>query len=92
MNSLTFFVSVLIVTTTLYAYLNKHNALTELRIMLPQVKKELKAVEEENVRLRFEIEKFEHPLHLMELARKSQYAHLRHPQSSDIIVVADGHP
>jgi hypothetical protein len=89
MDSLKFFISVLIVTTTLYAYLNKHNALTQLRIKLPQVKKELKAVEEENVRLRFEIEKFEHPLHLMELARKPQYAHLKHPHSSEIIVLAD---
>ena len=91
MNSLTFFTSVFIVTMTLYAYLNKHNALTELRIKLPQVKKELKAVEEENVRLLFEIERFEQPLHLMELARKPQYAHLKHPPISDIIIITDEH-
>jgi hypothetical protein len=92
MDGRKFFVSVLVVSITLYAYLNKHNALTMLRIKLPQVKKELKAIEEENTRLRFEIEKFEQPLHLMELARKPQYAHLKHPNSSDIIILYDEQP
>lgn len=81
------FVCVLIVGTTLYAYVHKHNTLTEMRIRLPLLTRELQAIEEENVRLQFSVEKFENPLHLMEIARKPQYAHLKHPSITDIITL-----
>lgn len=69
----------------LYAYVHKHNTLIEMRIRLPLLAKELQTTEEENERLKFSIEKFENPLHLMEIARKPQYAHLKHPLITDII-------
>ena len=70
----------------LYAYIEKINRLTELRIKVPKLSKQLKNVQEENIRLHFEIEKFENPLNLMELARKPQYGHLKHPYLTDIII------
>ena len=81
-----FFLSVLIVGGALYAYVHKHNRLIEMRICLPLLARELQAIEEENVRLKFAVEKFENPLHLMEIARKPQYAHLKHPLITDIII------
>lgn len=81
------FLAVLIVGTALYSYVHKHNRLTEMRIRLPLLARELQAVEEENVRLTFSIEQFENPLHLMEIARKPQYAHLKHPLMTDIITI-----
>ncbi len=72
---------------TLLGLVSKHNMLTEARMKLPLLAKELQAVEEENVRLKFQIEKFENPLHLMELARKPEYSHLKHPLMTDILIV-----
>lgn len=54
---------------------------------VPILSKELQAIEEENVRLRFAVEKFENPLHLMELARKPEFSHLNHPLVTEIIIV-----
>lgn len=71
----------------LYAYVDKHNALTALRLKLPLCVRQERLVEEENVRLQFAIEKFENPLHLMELARKPEFSHLKHPWTEDIICV-----
>lgn len=81
------FVCIAICGISLYAYVNKHNALTMVRMRVPIVAKELALVEEENVRLQFAIEKFENPLHLMELARKPEFAHLKHPYVQDILSV-----
>lgn len=61
--------------------------LTERRMRVPILAKELQAIDEENVRLRFAIEKFENPLNLMEIARKPEFSHLKHPLISEIIVV-----
>jgi hypothetical protein len=71
----------------LYSYINVQNELTELRIKAPQLTRKLQAIKEENTRLQFIIEKFENPLNLMELSRKPQYGHLKHPLVSDIIYV-----
>ena len=49
--------------------------------------KKAKSLREENLRLRFEIEKFENPINLMELSRKPQYSHLKHPYLTDIITI-----
>ena len=54
---------------------------------VPELAKELHRLEEENQRLQCEIEKFENPLHLMTLARKAEFAHLKHPTLLDIITV-----
>lgn len=54
---------------------------------VPILSKELQAIEEENVRLLFAVEKFENPLHLMELARKPEFSHLKHPLVTEIIIV-----
>jgi hypothetical protein len=76
----------------LYAYLEQHNDLTKLRIRIPEIAKEVHFVEEENVRLRLEIDRFENPKHLMELAKRPEYRHLKHPIIDDILVVAPGRP
>lgn len=81
------FCCIFILGITLFAYVSKHNVLTERRMRVPMLAKELQALDEENVRLRFAIEKFENPLHLMELARKPEFSHLKHPMSTEIITV-----
>ena len=62
----------------LYAYMLKQNNITELRLHIPLAAKELEAILQENVRLQFEIDRFENPQHLMEL---QQPATIQPPQT-----------
>ena len=73
----------------LYSYLETQNQLTHLKILLPEVDKELKLIEEDNRRLAYEIEQFESPSHLIELARNPEYAHLKHPLLKEILTVPE---
>jgi len=81
------FIPIAIVAIALYAYIEEHNRLTKMRIEVPELAKKLRLLEEENTRLQFESEKFQNPLHLMELARGPHFSHLRHPYQNDIITI-----
>lgn len=72
---------------TIYAYIEKHNQLTELRLAIPAIVREVQKLQEENIRLQYEIEQFESPMHLMELARKPGFGHLKNPYLPEIIEI-----
>ncbi len=74
----------------LYSFIDLQNDVTEMRIKLPKLTKELKAIEEENGRLRYEIEQFENPEHLMQLARRPEYTHLKHPLLKEVVTAQHG--
>lgn len=74
----------------LYAYLEQQNDLTKLKIGLPELSKEVRVLEEENTRLRYEIEQFENPKHLMELAKRPEFSHLKHPIINEVLVMQMG--
>lgn len=71
----------------LYAHIDTINDLTALRLAIPVLEKEVRALQRENERLQYEIDRFESPIHLMELSRKPEYGHLRHPLVEDVIVI-----
>jgi hypothetical protein len=73
----------------LYSYLETQNQLTHLKIHLPEVEKEMKLIREENQRLAYEIDQFENPAHLIELAHCPEYAHLKHPLIKEILTVPE---
>ncbi len=73
----------------LYTYLNTQNQLTHLKIRLPEVEKEIKLIQEENRRLAYELDQFESPAHLIELAHRPEYAHLKHPLLKEILTVPE---
>jgi hypothetical protein len=73
----------------LYSYLNLHNQQTQLKIQLPEVEKEIKLIQEENRRLAYEIDQFENPANLIELAHHPEYAHLKHPLLKEILTVPE---
>jgi hypothetical protein len=75
---------------SLYAYIDKQNALTRLRLQIPLLAKELKDLTEENTRLQYEIDLFESPQHLMQLASHSEFSHLKHPLTKQIITLSEG--
>ena len=74
----------------LYSYIDRQNRLTQLRIQLPEMEKSLRALNEEIRRYQYEIDQFENPAHLMELARSPEFSHLKHPLMKDILEVPQG--
>lgn len=74
----------------LYSYIDKQNALTRLRIAIPDLAKEIKMVREENTRMKYEIDLFESPEHLLELAKSCEFSHLKHPLVKEILTVKEG--
>ena len=57
---------------TLYKYIDKLNELTELRLSIPVLMRDVKEIREKNLELKYAIDTFESPLHLIELARKTR--------------------
>lgn len=75
---------------SLYSYVDKQNELTGLKLQIPKIAKEVKAVQETNARLLYEIDQFENPEHLMELARQKAFSHLKHPCLQEVLTVKEG--
>jgi len=70
---------------TLYLYIDDLNKLTELRLAIPALVKEVKSIHDENIQIQYEIETFESPIHLMELLRKPEFSHLHYPYVKDVV-------
>lgn len=77
------FICVVVAGLMLFVYIDKQNGLTELRIAIPILAKQVKDLQQENIRLLYEIEHFESPAHLMELMRQPEFAHLKFSYVSD---------
>lgn len=77
---------------TLFGYIEKQNELTELRLAIPALAKTVKNLQEEKIRLTYEIEQFESPIHLMELMQKPEFSHLKYPYLKDEIFLPSGQP
>lgn len=78
---------ILVAALFLYAYIEKQNELVELRMRLPALDKEVKALNEENTRLQYEINQYESPIHLMELRKKPEFSHLKFPETKNVIIL-----
>ncbi len=74
----------------LYRHIDEQNQITAMKIALPDRLKELKTIKEETTHLRYEIEQFESPQHLLSLAKKSEHSHLKYPLSKEIIAMHEG--
>jgi hypothetical protein len=74
----------------LYHIIHKQNTLNYLSLQIPKVTKDVKALEEENLRLQFAIDSFESPDHLMQLVKLEEHAHLRHPSLSEVLSLTQG--
>ncbi len=72
---------------TLYAYIDKHNSLTALRLAIPSLAKEVRKIHEQNIQLKYELEQLENPVLLMELLKKPEYSHLKYPHLNEQIII-----
>ena len=81
------FLCILILGGFLYVYISKQNTITILRLEIPNLAHELEEICQENSHLRFEIDQFENPVHLIDLSRNPEYRHLKHPLVKEIIEI-----
>ena len=58
-----------------------------MRRAIPPLAKEVRAIQEENHHLQYVIDRFENPVHLIELSRKPEYGHLKYPRTADVIIL-----
>lgn len=82
-----FFLAIVTLGGFLYFYIAKQNEITELRLQIPALAKELEEINQEITQLKYEINKIEDPARLIELARKPEYRHLKHPLLKEIIQI-----
>jgi hypothetical protein len=73
----------------LYAYVDRQNEVTRRRLEIPVLAKEIKDLEETNTHLQYEIDLFENPEHLMELARHSEYSYLKQSMLREVLTMSD---
>jgi hypothetical protein len=74
----------------LYSFIDSQNKLTRLRLQIPVLAKDIREIKEANTQLKYEIELFESPQHLLELARNAEYSHLKQPLLKEIITLPQG--
>lgn len=85
-----FFIVVTFAGFALYSYLTEQNKCTEMRMLLPKIAKEIEAINQTNAQLQYKIVSFESPDHLLQLATKPQFAHLKFPFVQDVLTVKEG--
>lgn len=74
---------------TLYSYLEAQNTCTQLQMALSKKEKSAHLIEEEICRLAYEVEKFESPAHLIEIATRPQFRHLKHPLLQEVLSIPE---
>ena len=91
MKSLLFRLGVCLAATgfCLYSYLESQNGLTQFKIKIPEIDKEIRLIREENKRLSYEIDEFLSPSHLIEMAHRPEFSHLKHPLLKDVLTVPE---
>lgn len=71
----------------LYLHIHNQNQLTEMRREIPALQRQVKKIQEENRSLQYVKDSFESPLHLMEMARRPEYSHLKYPYLNEVIIL-----
>jgi hypothetical protein len=87
-----FFSSMLSLGFIWYSSIDLQNEVTQLRMKIPEVSKQVKRIEQENIRLQYEIDIFESPDNLMRFARLPEYQHLKYPLCHEIVALKEEMP
>jgi cell division protein FtsL len=69
------------------SYLSKHNTCMALKMQIPKVMEEIKIIQEENEALSYQIECFENPQNLLNIAKSCQFSHLQFPPLENILAI-----
>lgn len=80
-------ICILILGGFLYLSIDRQNVLTELKMDIPKLARSLKELQEEEIRLSFEIERLESPDRLIRILREKEYAHLKYPYLDEVVSI-----
>lgn len=72
-----------------YSYLETQNTYTGLQMQLPKKEREKALFAEEIQRLAYEVERFESPAHLIEVAMRPEFRHLKHPLIQEVLSIPE---
>ena len=70
-------------------YIDRQNELIQLKIELPLLAEQVKALEEENQILELKLNELHNPKNLLQYLRLPQLSHLKHPLPEDIVVIEE---
>ncbi|MFY7843323.1 MAG: hypothetical protein ACOVOR_04835 [Rhabdochlamydiaceae bacterium] len=70
---------------SLYLHIQKQNEVTDLRIQIPLVSKNLRELKEQNTRLKYEIDRLESPEKLFQYLQNPHFCHLQHPLEKEVV-------
>ncbi|MCH9632905.1 MAG: hypothetical protein S4CHLAM6_12490 [Chlamydiae bacterium] len=71
-----------------FLYVDQLNQQTALRFQIPAIEKEIEEITQQNVQLAFQLENFNNPQHLLELAKQPEYSHLKFPFMEEVMVIS----
>lgn len=72
----------------LYKSIDRVNDLTELRLTIPVLKREVLDIQEKNTEMRYQIELFESPENLIELLKQPRFSHLQFPLNQEVVFIS----
>jgi cell division protein FtsL len=84
-------ISLIVCTTSIFSYISLQNKVTCLKIKIPKIEKQLISINDEISHLQYEIDQFESPDRLMDLACHPDFIHLKHPYIKDIETIQVGY-
>ncbi len=73
----------------LYVYLHEQNRLAQVKMQMPCKEKEMDLLREEIRLLSYELDQYESPNRLIELAHLPEFSHLKHPVLKEILTVPE---
>ena len=71
-----------------FLYVDKLNQQTALRFQIPSLEKEIEEISQKNIQLAYQLENFNNPQHLLELAKQPEYSHLKFPYMEEVMVIS----
>lgn len=74
----------------LYSYIDQQNEVTRLRLQIPRISKDIRDLQERNTQLQYQIDRFESPENLMQLAANRSFSHLQYPAASEVWTLEEG--
>ncbi len=74
----------------LYGLIDQQNRLTKKQLAIPQLTQEIKMIHEESARLKYVIEQFENPEHLLTMYRQGAFSQLHFPTENCVVCSYQG--
>lgn len=71
----------------LFAAVEHQNRLTDLKMQIPILTKQVEILKEKQSALLYEVEQFEDPTNLLHLSQQPEYGHLKYPFQEQIFMI-----